>query len=276
MNINTASSRVLDLGEVLSDTFAVIGRSFVVLANVAVMLIAIPAVIRIAGVALTPVSPAFSILSAIGALATGVGTLLAYAVIFQVVMRGLHGQSASTDGLFKVALRKFWPMLGFVMLLVLGFLLLALLLVVPRLIFGLAAPVATAIATVCAMLLLIVPAIMLGLAWSVALPAIVLEDCGVFASFGRSAALTRGKRWSIFLLSFLVGLVWVIIELVLFAVFGGFHSLVSREPSLTNTVLTSLLSVISIPFGAVLTTALFDQLRGREGYGAEAVAEVFA
>ena len=276
MSINTASTKVLDIGEVLSDTFAVIGRSFVVLANVAVMLIAIPAVVRIAGVGLTPVSPAFSILTAIGLLATGVGVLLAYAVIFQIAMRSLHDPSASADGVFTVALRKFWPMLGFVMLLVLGFFLLALLLFVPRLIFGLAGPAETAIATLCALLLMIVPAIMLGLAWSVAMPAIVLENCGVFASFGRSAALTRGKRWSIFLLYFLVSLVTVIIELVLFAIFGGFHGLISREPSLTNTVLTSLLSVISIPFGAVLNTALFDQLRGREGYGAEAVAEVFA
>jgi hypothetical protein len=276
MSITTGNSKLLDIGEVLGDTFAVIGRTFVVLANVAVMLIAIPAVIRIAGEALTPASPAFSILSAIGLLATGVGTLLAYAVIFQVAMRGLHGQSASVDGMFRVALRKFWPMLGFVMLIILGLCLVALLLVVPRFVFGPAGSAAAAVMTLCVLLLLVVPVIMLGLAWSVALPALVLEDCGVFASFGRSAALTRGKRWSLFLLYFLVSLVTVIIELVLFAIFGGFHGLVSREPSLTNTVLTSLLGVISIPFGAVLNTALFDQLRGREGYGAEAVAEVFA
>jgi hypothetical protein len=31
-----------------------------------------------------------------------------------------------------------------------------------------------------------------------------------------------------------------------------------------------------VPFGAVLYTALFNQLRGNTGYGAEAVAEVFA
>ncbi|MGZ3280453.1 MAG: hypothetical protein ACXWKT_19050 [Caulobacteraceae bacterium] len=259
----------------MSDTFAVIGRSFVVLANVAVMLLAIPAVVRIAGEALTPVSPAFSLISAIGLLATGVGTLLAYGVIFQITIRDLHGQSAPTDGMFKVALRKFWPLLGFVMLLVLGMCLVVALMVVPRFIFG-ANSAAMAVVILGLMVLLIVPIIMLGLAWSAAMPAIVLEDCGVFASFGRSAALTRGKRWSLFLLYFLVGLVTLIIELVLFAVFGGFHGLVSREPSLTNTVLSSLLNVILVPFGAVLNTALFDQLRGREGYGAEAVAEVFA
>lgn len=250
MSIATSSTKLLDIGEVLSDTFAVIGRSFVVLANVAVMLLAIPAVVRIAGDALIPISPAFSLLSAIGLLASGVGTLVAYGVIFQIAMQDLHGQAVSTDGLFKTALSRFWPMLGLAILIFLG------------------------VALGC--LLLIVPGVILGLAWSVAMPSVVLEDRGVFASFGRSAALTRGKRWSIFLLYFLVGLVTLIIELVLFAIFGGFHGLVSREPSLTNTVLSSLLSVVLVPFGAVLNTALFDQLRGREGYGAEAVAEVFA
>jgi hypothetical protein len=240
----------LDIGEVLGVTFAVIGRTFVVLANVAVMLIAIPAVIRIAGVALIPVSPAFAILSLIGLLASVVGVILAYGVVFQVAMQDLHGQSVSTDGLFKAALSRFWPLLGLAIVYVLGICL--------------------------GSILLIVPGIILGLAWSVAMPSLVLEGRGVFDSIKRSAVLTRGKRWSIFLLYFLVSLVTVIVELVLFAIFGGFRGLVSQEPSLTSTVLTSLLSVISIPFGAVLNTALFDQLRGREGYGAEAVAEVFA
>jgi hypothetical protein len=250
MSINTASTKVLDIGEVLSDTFAVIGRSFVVLANLSVMLIAIPAAIRIAGAALTPVSPIFAILSVIGALATVVGVLLAYGVMFQVAMQDLHGQSGSTDGLFKTALGKFWPLLGLA--------------------------IVYAVGIVLGSLLLIVPGIIVGLAWSVAMPALVLEDRGVFASIGRSAALTRGKRWSIFLLFFLVTLVTIIVELVLIAIFGGFHGLVSGQASITSTVLSSLLSVVTIPFGAVMSTALFDALRGREGYGAEAVAEVFA
>jgi hypothetical protein len=240
----------LDIGVVLSDTFAVIGRTFVVLANLAVMFVAIPAAINIAGVALTPVSPIFAILSLIGSIASGVGVLLAYSAIFLLAMQDLHGQTASTEIMIKTALSKFWPMLGVAILLGLGVFVGA--------------------------LLLIVPGVILALAWSVAMPALVLEDRGVFESFGRSAALTRGKRGSIFLMSFLVGVIMGIIELVLFAVFGGFHGLVTREPSTVTTVLSSLLSVVTVPFGAVLSTALFNQLRGNAGYGAEAVAEVFA
>jgi membrane-anchored glycerophosphoryl diester phosphodiesterase (GDPDase) len=250
MSIDSIGTRPLDIGAVLGDTFAVIGRTFVVLANVAVMLVAIPAAINIAGVALTPVSPVFAILSVIGSLASGVGMLLAYGAIFLLAMQDLHGQSVSTDVMFRTALSKFWPLLGVAILLVIG--------------VGLGS------------LLLIVPGIILGLAWSVAMPALVLEDRRVFESFGRSAALTRNKRWSIFLLFFLVGLIAGIMELVLFAVFGGFQGLVSRQPSTVSTVLTALSSVVTVPFGAVLYTALFNQLRGNAGYGAEAVAEVFA
>jgi hypothetical protein len=250
MNIDTASTRVFDIGEVLSDTFAVIGRAFVLLANVSVMLIAIPAVVRIAGVVLTPLSPAFTLLSALGTLATAVGVLLAYGVIFQLAMQDLHGQSPQTEALFKLAFRKFLPLLGLTILLGIGVFL--------------------------GCLLLVVPGFILALAWAVAMPALVIEDRGVFSAFRRSAELTRGRRWSIFLLWFLVFVISAVIELVLLAVFGGFHGLVSREPSVTTTVLSSLFSVLSIPFGAVLNTALFNRLRGNEGYGAEAVAEVFA
>ncbi|HEY4031800.1 MAG TPA: glycerophosphoryl diester phosphodiesterase membrane domain-containing protein [Caulobacteraceae bacterium] len=234
----------------MSDTFAVIGRSFVLLANVAVMLVAIPAVVRIAGVVLTPLSPVFALVSALGIVASAIGGLLAYAVLFQLTMQDLHGQTPSTEALFSVAFSKFLPMLGLAILL------------------GFGVTLGT--------MLLIVPGIILATAWSVAMPALVLENRGVFGAFKRSAELTRHKRWSIFLLFFLVFLIFAVVDVVLLALFGGFHGLVSRGPSITNTVLSSLLSVITIPFGAVLYAALFNRLRGNEGYGAEAVAEVFA
>ena len=250
MSIQAVSAKPLDIGEVLSDTFAVIGRNIVLLANIAVMFIAIPAVVRIAGVVLAPASPLFGILTFIGTLAGGVGALLAYASIFQLTMADLHGQTVTTDVMFRTAARKFWPMLGLALLLGLG-------------IFA-------------GCLLLLVPGVILAMAWSAALPALVLENRGVFEAFGRSAALTRKRRWSIFLLSFLVGIVVLVAETVLFAIFGGFNGIVSGHANAASTVLSSLLSVVTVPFGAVMNTTLFDHLRGKEGYGAEAVAEVFA
>lgn len=48
-------------------------------------------------------------------------------------------------------------------------------------------------------LLLVVPGILLWLAWSVTVPVYVQEKVGVIEAFGRSAALTKGSRWGIFL-----------------------------------------------------------------------------
>jgi hypothetical protein len=250
MSIDTVSTAPFDIGEVLGDTFAVIGRNIVVLANLAVLFVAIPEAINIAGVALAQVAPVFGLLALIGQLATAVGLLLAYAAIFQVAMQDLHGQPVATDRLFRVAAGKFWPLLGLFLLFTLG--------------------------VTVGLLLLVVPGVVLAMAWSVAMPAVVLEDRGVFSAFGRSAALTRGKRWSIFLLFFIVWLISFIVELVLIILFGGFQAFVGRQHSLVPTVVLQLLGVIAIPFWAVMMTCLFNRLRGNAGYGAEAVAEVFA
>ena len=250
MSIDTVNTMPLDIGEVLGDTFAVIKRKFVLLANLAVLFVAIPAAINIAGVALSSVSPVFGVLALVGQLATAVGLLLAYAAIFQVAMQDLHGQPVATDGLIRAAAGKFWALLGLVLLLGLG--------------------------VVAGVMLLIVPGVVLAMAWSVAMPALVLEDRGVFSAFGRSLALTRGKRWSIFLLFFIVWLVSFIAELVLIILFGGFQAFVARQTSLVGTVVLQMLGVIAAPFWAVMTTSLFNRLRGNAGYGAEAVAEVFA
>lgn len=278
MSIDSISTRPLDIGAVLGDTFAVIGRTFVVLANVAVMLIAIPAAIRIAGDALTPVSPLFAVLSAIGIIASAVGVLLAHGAIYILAMQALRGQPVSTDAMFKTAFAKFWPMLGLAVLLGIGVIAAALLLIVPGVVLralGLGI-VMSSLGGLLGLVLLVVLCAMACVAWSVAMPALVLENRRIFDSFRRSAALTRNKRWSIFLLFFLVGLITFIVELVLFAGFGGFQGLVSRQPSLASGVLSGLVSVVAVPFGAVLTTALFDVLRGRTSGEAAAVAEVFA
>ena len=56
----------------------------------------------------------------------------------------------------------------------------------------------TTLGTALAGLLLVVPGLMLGCALSVAMPACIVEDLGVFASLKRSRELTAGHRWPIF------------------------------------------------------------------------------
>jgi hypothetical protein len=62
---------------------------------------------------------------------------------------------------------------------------------------------------------LIVPATILISMWAVALPAMVGEELGVFEAFGRSRALTRGHRLSIFGVLFLLVIVYYLLAIVI-------------------------------------------------------------
>lgn|GEM_PF-695276 len=55
------------------------------------------------------------------------------------------------------------------------------------------------IATTIGLLLLVIPSIILGLMFAIVIPVLVLEDADAFVSMERSAALTKGCRWRIFL-----------------------------------------------------------------------------
>lgn len=61
------------------------------------------------------------------------------------------------------------------------------------------------------LMLLLVPGIILWLVWAVVTPAYVQEKIGVFEAFGRSAELTSGARWRIFLtMVIVIVLLWVL------------------------------------------------------------------
>lgn len=93
-----------------------------------------------------------------------------------------HGQSTGIDACINQGLARFLPVLGLTILWWLGITL------------GFA--------------VLIVPGVILIVIWAAALPALVVERAGVFDAFGRSRALTRGSRGSVFgtllLLSFIL------------------------------------------------------------------------
>jgi hypothetical protein len=128
-------------------------------------------------------------------------------------------------------------------------------------------------------ILLVVPAIIVWCAFSVSVPALVEEQGGVFASMGRSRALTRGARLQIFLL----GVLFWIFALVI----GGVASVVtgvsvSATPGrimpdpliagLGNGLAASLTNLI----GTVVIAALYVELREvREGASTSDLAQVF-
>lgn len=71
-----------------------------------------------------------------------------------------------------------------------------------------------------AMLLAVAPGVMLLTSWAVILPVCLAEEGALFASFGRSAALTRGHRWKILAAMLLLGLPLGLLALAMMPIWG--------------------------------------------------------
>lgn len=117
--------------------------------------------------------------------------------------------------------------------------------------------------------------------FSLATPALILENAGVGQAFGRSRRLVQGSWWRIFgislLAAFLAGLLALIIQLP-FEYFGdGFSSVtattvteVTTKYLLLTTIGTIVASTITEPFAAAVTVFLYtDQRIRKEGLDIE-------
>jgi uncharacterized membrane protein len=133
------------------------------------------------------------------------------------------------------------------------------------------------------MILLLVPGIILYVMWSVAAPALVEENLGIFQAFERSNELTSGARWKIFGLE-LVAFVayWMFsaaVGALAFALFGGLHGIAAVAASgfpISYYILTAVSKTITAAIWGVIQTSLYVELRNwHEGPPTHALAEVF-
>ena len=119
-------------------------------------------------------------------------------------------------------------------------------------------------------LLLIVPGFILAAMWYVALPACVVETLPVFGSLGRSAELTKGHRWQIVGLYFLVAIAAAIVNGIAGGIFGAiFGRFVGAFP-------TFVVQVIVAAYQAVVVVVAYHDLRvAKEGVDIDRIAAVF-
>jgi hypothetical protein len=118
---------------------------------------------------------------------------------------------------------------------------------------------------------------MILVAWIVAVPVYVAERPGLFAVFGRSAALTRGNRWRIFAVLILYLVAFVIIE-ALAGVFGNASRIASGEgiPMFQALLLLPLISIASGMLTSAGIATLYVELRRvNDGVGPADLAAVF-
>ncbi|HWU72434.1 MAG TPA: hypothetical protein VN137_03055 [Sphingomonas sp.] len=138
------------------------------------------------------------------------------------------------------------------------------------------------VAFVFAAILFIVPAIILTTIWYVAAPLVVAERSGVFAALGRSAELTKGERWSVFVV-LLIMLGFFLLVFMLTSVVSGIGIAVgARNGDFTGlALLTAVAAAISTTLQTVLATAIstavYIELRElKEGPETQGLDAVFA
>jgi hypothetical protein len=118
--------------------------------------------------------------------------------------------------------------------------------------------------------LLVIPGLIALTMFFVAEPAIVVERLGPFDGIGRSIDLTRGYRWPIFGLAFVVGIVSLIVEAVLSATMRNPEMLVGY------TLALFVWGTLTRAYISVMVAIVYHDLRVlKEGIDLDRIASVF-
>lgn len=252
--------------------------------------------------AFTSLSGSFSQLG--GSLLQVLATVLLSGLIVVAVSRSVLGRVASSKEVWERTKSKFLPLIG---LNIITSIISGLMMIIGIVVFFvLLASVASTAKTdrelfqglgmslVGLFILMVISALVssyLSIKFSVASPAMVLENLGVFAAIGRSWSLTRGNFWRLFGINILTAIITSMVA----GIFGGIASALSvifvvagsssPEDAITsiNTayILTMVVSTIAqlliLPFTSSVNALLYIDLRMRkEGLDVElrnAVAE---
>jgi hypothetical protein len=179
------------------------------------------------------------------------------------------GREADVGEAFAVARRRFWPVLGSMILKWIA--VFAPFALVAVFIGGIAAAGGGAAVLGILMFLWFFVAPVLLLRWAVSTPVAALEQAGPGQSLGRSGKLTKGSKGRLFGLY----LVFFIVFGAMYAVgatIGGLTGALFNNPLFAN-VLGNVMSMVLYPILAVLQTVIYYDLRIRnEGFDLEMMA----
>ena len=250
----------------------------------------------------TSLSGSFSQLG--GTLLQVLATVLLSGLIVVAVSRSVLGRVASSKEVWERTKSKFLPLIG---LNIITSIISGLMMIIGIVVFFvlLASAASTAktdreflqdlgVSLVGLLILMVISALVssyLSIKFSVASPAMVLENLGVFAAIGRSWSLTRGNFWRLFGINILTAIITSIVAGIFGGIAGALGAIFvvagSSSPedviaSLNTTyILTMVMSTIAqlliLPFTSSVNALLYIDLRMRkEGLDVElrnAVAE---
>jgi hypothetical protein len=245
----------LDIGKVFQQTIEVLKRNIATFGGMALLMAGLPSAINSFSQAMSKAMPLLSVVTGVVAIAGFVATLILQGALMYGSVQDLNGSPASAGDCLKVGVKNWLPLLGLFVLMGLGFMLGA--------------------------ILLIVPGVLLALRWAVSGPVLVMEGRGITDAMDRSVTLTKGRRWGIFLLFLVLWIAALILEGLTFSLAGGTAGLqaaaVSGHAVTATLMLGPIFSVLSNLIGPVFIAALYHQLRAtREGGAPESLAQVFA
>jgi hypothetical protein len=262
----TRSNRSFDIGRVFNRTFGAVGANFPVFFGLSVLLSGLPQGLLglyrgASGLGSSEIwsSPdQWVVAFSVGLLSVICSFALQAAIVHGSVL-DMNGRRARFADCLSTGVRHFLPVLAISLLSVMAFVL--------------------------GFLLLVVPGIFLAILFVVTVPVRVVENRGIFASFSRSAALTKGSRWMILAL-FVVYLLlsWVfsaVAGMAMFgvsALFGGGFDAAPGSPSglILNGLMMPLLGSVSAMMGAAGVAAVYYELRSiKEGLVPEELASIF-
>ena len=184
------------------------------------------------------------IMIGVGMVLAGVLALLTQAVMLHAAFQAMRHRPVSFGDSLRVGLSRVLPILG------LGIVMFVLLLL--------------------GFIALVIPMFILLTMWWVATPACVVERTGPWTSLKRSAELTKGHRWKVFGVMFLLAIINSIASGILDIVFG----LIGND---VVTILGRLIvAALYTAYGAIAVVMAYHDLRvAKEGIDIEQIAAVF-
>lgn len=240
----------IEIGTVLSRGFETIGRNFPAFLGLSLLLGGLPAFVFSYLSAENPGANDLLGVAAGGApagawIVQALASALLEAIMIRSSIRTLSGRDADIGGGAAAVFGMILPLIGLTIL--------------------------TFLIMLIGLVLLIVPGIIAYVALSVVVPVMVEERRGVMECMERSAELTKGMRWHVFLLMLILGFAYLLLAMAIGGaiVAVGAEALQSWAEALAVTV-TSL-------FMAPMTAALYIELvRVKDGGPSEGLAGIFA
>ncbi len=245
----TDTTQRLDIGSMLQELLSVIGRNIGSFGLLGLVMIGAPSALLAVSRALGEANFGFALLGFLGFLATVVARPIFYGAIIHGTLRQLDGEPASMAECLKAGRRRWGTMLGLM--------------------------ISAGLLTGLGLVFLIVPGIILALRWAVAGPLVVTGGRSISDSMARSAKLTEGRRWSMFLFYLVVFLALACAVALIAAVGAGVASVTSEV--VAAVVVSPLYNTGMEVVLAAASAVLFRRLRtDKEGPAPDALAEVFA